>query len=535
MSLLRPIATVGGLTLVSRMLGFVRDILIAAILGAGLVADCFFVAFKIPNFFRRLFAEGAFSAAFVPMFSELLARDKAAGTQSARAFAENALALLLLVLLLFVVALQVAMPWAMYGLAPGFVGNQEKFDLAVALTRLTFPYLIFISLVSLFGGVLNSLHRFAAVAFTPVLMNLSLIAAVTLLARYTETPGHALAWGVAGAGVVQFVWLCRALRGAGFMLRLPRPRLNSQMKQFLRLMIPGAIGAGVTQINLLIDVLLASLLPDGSLSYLFYADRLNQLPMGVVGIAVGTALLPLMSRLIAIDDEAGAVQSQNRALETSMLLTIPAAVALAVVALPIITILFERGAFDTAASGATAAALMAYAVGLPAYVAIKVLVPGFFARKDTATPVRIAIAAVGINLILNLLLIGPLAHVGLALATALSAWVNAGLLLVILYRRGNFAIDARLASRLPRILLAAAVMGAGLWLLNDTMIDEFQYMDGPLAVRVGGLVGLVVGGIALYAVAALLFGAVKRADLKAVIERSVDQSEQKSDKPADLN
>ena len=287
MKLLPAIATVGGYTMLSRVLGFVRDILIAAFLGAGMVADAFFVAFKLPNFFRRLFAEGAFNAGFVPIFSEIIERD---GHQSARQFAQSALSVLVVALVLLVGLFQALMPWLMYGLAPGFAAWPEKFDLTVQLTQITFPYLLFISVVSLMGGVLNSLARFAAVAATPVLLNLCLIGALLVLTRYTATPGHALAWGVAAAGMIQFVWLVGALRRAGVMLRFPRPRLTPQVRRLLRLMAPAAIGAGVVQINLVVDIVLASLLPSGSVSYLFYADRLNQLPLGVVGVAVGTAL-----------------------------------------------------------------------------------------------------------------------------------------------------------------------------------------------------------------------------------------------------
>ena len=293
MTLIRSIATVGSFTLASRVVGFVRDILIASFLGAGLVSDAFFVAFKVPNFFRRLFAEGAFNAAFVPMFSGLMTTD---GREAARAFAGEALAVMVVVLFVFVTALQIAMPWAMYGLAPGFAANPEKFDLAVEFTRLTFPYLLFISLVSLMGGILNSAGRFAAAAATPILLNLTLIGALLLAVPYLPTTGHALAWGVAAAGIIQFVWLLAAMARAGLSIRLPRPRLTPRVKELLRLMLPGVIGAGVVQINLLVDVVIASLLPEGSISFLYFADRVNQLPVGVIGVAVGTALLPLLSR-----------------------------------------------------------------------------------------------------------------------------------------------------------------------------------------------------------------------------------------------
>lgn len=511
MNLLRSVATVGGFTSISRVLGFVRDILIAATLGAGWIADCFFVAFKIPNFFRRLFAEGAFNAAFVPLFSELLTAD---GQVEARRFAEQALAVLLTVLILFVGFLQIFMPWVMMGLAPGFVSTPEKYDLAVVLTRITIPYLMFISLVSLMGGVLNSLGRFAAVAATPILLNLCLIASLLWLARTTETPAHALAWGVSVAGVLQFLWLAFECHRAGVSLRLPRPRLSPKVKNLLLLMAPAALGAGVVQVNLLIDVVIGSLLPTGSLSYLFYADRLNQLPIGVVGVAVGTALLPMLSRQVAANQTDAALNSQNRAIEFGMLLTIPAAAALMTIPGPLVSVLFERGAFGAVETRATALALTAYAAGLPAYVLIKVLGPGFYARKDTRTPVRFAIIAVIVNVVLNLVLMVPLKHVGLALATAISAWLNVSLLAVTLARRGHLQIDPRLRRRLPRTVIAASLMAAGLWGGAAMFGPMLVAGEGPRALA---LAVLVVGGMAAFTVLARLLGVVDSNDLKGLL------------------
>ena len=514
MALLRSIATVGSYTMISRVLGFARDILVAASLGAGPVADAFFVAFKLPNFFRRLFAEGAFNAAFVPQFTRHMTDG---GVDNARRFAEEVLAVFVVTLFLFVTALQVFMPWVMLGFAPGFVDDPERFDLAVTLARITFPYLLFISLVSQLGGVLNALGRFAAAAATPIILNLCLIAALLGLSPVLPTPGHALAWGVSVAGIAQFLWLMRACRKAELTLRLPRPRLTPRVKRLLVLMLPGAIGAGVVQVNLLIDVVIASLLPGGSVSFLYYADRVNQLPLGVVGVAVGTALLPLLSRQVragAFDD---ANASTNRAIEFSLLLTVPGAAALLVVAHPIVTVLFERGAFGPAESAATAGALGAYAAGLPAYVLIKVLGPGFFAREDTTTPVKVAAGCVVLNLALNLALMGPLLHVGIALATAISAWVNAFLLGWLLIRRGHFRPDVRLRRALPRLVLASAAMAAVLWFA----FDRLSHVAGAdPALRAVALAVLVALGLASFAVFALLFGAASRSDLKRMLDRS---------------
>ncbi len=514
MALLRSIATVGGYTMVSRLLGFARDILIAAQLGAGPVADAFFVAFKLPNFFRRLFAEGAFNAAFVPLFTARLTED---GHVAARRFAEEVLAVLVVTLLLFCTALQIAMPWAMYGFAPGFAAEPEKFELAVELTRITFPYLLFISIVSQLGGVLNSLGRFAAVAATPILLNLALIGALLGLTPHVETPGHALAWGVAGAGVIQFLWLIEACRRAGMGLRLPRPRLSPGVRRLLVLILPGAIGAGVVQINLLIGVVIASLLPTGSVSYLYYADRVTQLPLGVIGVAVGTALLPLMSRQLRAGADGEAMANLNRALEFSLLLTLPAAAALVVIPGPIISALFERGAFAAAETSATAQALVAYSLGLPAYVLVKVLAPGFFARQDTVTPVKIAAICVVINVALSVALMGPLLHVGIALANSVSAWVNAILLAWVLARRGHLALDARLRAKLPRI--AVATLGMTALLLGATALGLESMLGGGAAGRGIGLTILIVGGLAGYGALALITGAAAPADLRRMMRR----------------
>jgi putative peptidoglycan lipid II flippase len=513
MALLRSIATVGGYTLISRFLGFARDILIAATLGAGPIADAFFVAFKLPNFFRRLFAEGAFNAAFVPLFSGRLASD---GFESAKNFATSVLSVMVAFLFVFVTLLQIAMPFLMHGFAPGFVDDPEKFQLAVELTRITFPYLLFISLVSLLGGVLNSLGRFAAAAATPIILNIVLIGALLGATPFLPTAGHALAWGVAAAGAAQFVWLVVACHRAGLPLPLRWPRLTPGVRRVLRLMLPGAVGAGVVQINLLIDIVIASLLPTGAVSYLYYADRVNQLPLGVVGIAIGTALLPLLSRQLREGSVEEAKNSMNRGIEVALLLTVPATAALLVIAEPIITVLFQRGEFSAATAEATGQALMAYAIGLPAYVLIKVLGPGFFAREDTVTPVKIAIVCVAVNVVLNLTLIHYLAHVGIALATAISAWLNAALLSVVLHRRGHHSFDARLWSRCLRITLASVVMAVGLWFALQAMGPAFE---SSVPARIGALATLVVGGLGLYALLAIATKAVVISDLKRMLSR----------------
>jgi putative peptidoglycan lipid II flippase len=506
-ALIRSFATVSSYTMLSRVLGFVRDVMIAAILGAGPLADAFFVAFKLPNFLRRLFAEGAFNAGFVPLFAGTL---EAEGKAAARAFAEQAQAILLAILVPLVIAAIAAMPWVIAVMAPGFEYGGERYQSAVDLSRITFVYILFISLVALQGGVLNSLGRFAAAAASPVVLNLCLIAALLVSVLWLAEPATALAWGVAAAGLMQYLWLRLAVQRAGMGLRLRRPRWTPEIRRLFGLVLPGVLGAGVAQINLLADVFFASLLPAGAVSYLYYADRLNQLPLGVIGIAVGTALLPLLSRQIRAGESDAALASQNRALELALLLTLPCAVGLAVLSLPIMQVLFERGAFSAADAQATAHVLAAYALGLPAYVLVKVLVPGFFARKDTKTPVKIAVVCLVANIVFILALLWPLAQIGIALATALAAWLNAGLLGFRLYRGNLLRPDARLRRRLPRIVLVSLAMGAALWLLEPWL--------APLPQSLALAVLVVLGGT-IFAVLAQLSGAMALGEVRAHMAR----------------
>ncbi|HSR71265.1 MAG TPA: murein biosynthesis integral membrane protein MurJ [Kiloniellales bacterium] len=512
MSLLRPLATVGGYTGVSRILGFVRDILIAAALGTGPVADAFFVAFRLPNLFRRLFAEGAFNAAFVPLFAGRLERD---GEAAAKRFAEEALSVLATVLLALTVLALAFMPWVMLVLAPGFAAEPEKFDLAVALSRITFPYLLFMALVALLSGLLNSLYRFAAAAAAPILLNVFFIAALVLIVPLTGRPGHVLAWTVAAAGIGQFLLLLAACRRAGVSLRLPPPRLTPAVRRLMTLLIPGLLSAGAMQINLMVGTIIASL-QAGAVSYLYYADRVYQLPLGLIGIAFGVVLLPDLTRKLRAGAEAEALSSLNRGLELAALLTLPATAALLVIPWPIVTVLFERGAFDRTASEATAWALAAFASGLPAYVLVKILQPAYFAREDTVTPLKMALATVAANVALSLLLFWPLGHVGIALATALSSWLNVVLLGLGLARRGYLATDARLRARLPRILFASAGLGLALVLAAQALSPWF---DGPVGLRIAGLALLVGGGLLVYGVLAFALGATERAEFARLLRR----------------
>jgi putative peptidoglycan lipid II flippase len=497
MKLYRAFATVGGLTMISRLLGFVRDILIAAGLGTGAVADAFFVAFRFPNLFRRLFGEGAFNAAFVPMFAGRLESDGQAGAVS---FAEEAMAALLFALLLVSGLCMATMPWLMLFLAPGFAEDPGKYDLAVLLTQIAFPYLTCMSLVALLSGVLNSLGRFTAAAAAPILLNGILIAAAGLVLHlgYATKPaaGLLLAAGVAVAGFAQLAMVWAAVRRAGLSIRIRRPRMTERVNRLVELGVPGLVSGGVTQINIVVGTIIASM-EAGAVSMLYYADRLYQLPLGIVGVAVGVVLLPELARKLRAGDQAAAGDSQNRSLEFALMLTLPAAIALAIAAEPIMHVLFERGAFTASDTKGSAAALAAFAAGLPAFVLAKVLQPAYFAREDTVTPMRFATLSMVVNVIGSLVLffafdaLGWMAHVGIAVATSLAGWVNALALWCVLRRRGLLAIDARLMRALPLMLLASLLMGAALWYAIPELAPHLA-TGKPIwhrALAVGGLVG----------------------------------------------
>ena len=521
MSLVRNSLTIGGLTLVSRVLGLVRDMLMARFVGAGLASDAFLIAWRLPNLFRALFAEGAFAAVFVPLFNKRMTeteREQAdKGLQAARHFASQVLSVLFPFLVIFTVVMMVAagpIVWAMTGGFPD--GGTEKFALARHLTIITFPYLGLISLVSLLGGILNSLNRFWVNAAAPILLNICMIIALVFFRGDNEIETAVTqAVAVTVSGALQLLWLMWACHRAGASLKLSFPRLTPDVKVMLALIAPAAIGQGAIQFNLLISTSLAArFLPEGSVSWLYYADRLNQLPLGLIGIAIGTAILPTLSRQIAGKDGTAASDTQNRAVELALFFALPAMVALIVAATPIVRGVFEHGAFTQSDSVGTAAVLMAFSAGVPAYVLIKVLTPGFYARGDTKTPLRLALWSMLVNLTGNLILIWPLAHIGVGVATAIAAWVNVILLWIALRRRGHIRFDARLAQKAWRILLAAALMGVALWFGNRLVEDNLG--DG-LWRRVAILSALVGAGGVIYGVAILASGAYRLGELKSLL------------------
>jgi putative peptidoglycan lipid II flippase len=403
----------------------------------------------------------------------------------------------------------------MYLLAPGFATDPAKFELAIRLTQITFPYLLFMSLTAFLGGVLNSIDRFAHAAAAPILLNLVMIAALVLAVPAATHPGDVLAWAVALAGLLQFLWLIFACRRAGIVFRLPRPRVSPEVKRLWKLMIPGLAGAGVMQINLAIGTIIASMFA-GAVSYLYYADRIYQLPLGVVGVAIGVVLLPELTRRLRTGDDGGAMWSFNRALEIAMLLTLPATAALIAVPTPIVQVLFERGAFGPDATAATAIVLTAYAVGLPAYVLVKTLAPGFYAREDTATPFRYAIASMIVNTVLGIALAYLMGYAGIAIATSAAAILNAFLLARKLRIEGHLALDDRICRRLPRMVFASIAMAAMLWLLWQAKLDWFA---GPLILKLIALTALVIGGLSIYGAIGILIGAFTVKDLKEAVRR----------------
>ena len=494
--------TVGALSLASRLLGFARTILTAAILGAGPVADAFFIAYRIPMALRRVLSEGALRAGFVPMFSRRLATDGRAG---ARGFAEEVLAVILVSFGVLVALLELAMPWLVGLLAPGFDGDPARYGPAVTFGRIMAPYLVLVSVAALLGAMLNGLGRFASAAALPLLLNLCLIGGLLALGPMLSTPAHGLAWAVPVAGAAQLVWLVAACRRRGAGLVLRRPRLTPALGRLARLTTPAVLGAAALQMQFLAALALASLLEPGAVSWLSYADRVARLVAGVVGLAAGTALLPALSRHLVSGEAVAAARSLNRTLEGALLLTLPAAAALMTIPGPVVAVLFERGGFSAADGAATAAALAAFAAGAPALVLVRVFGTQFFAAGDTTTPMWAGLTALGASFGLALLLMGRFGHIGIAAGLAAAWWLHAGVLGVVLLRRGVLSIDARLRRAAPRIVAASVGMAAALWALPELRATAGA---GGWA-GAGALAGLVLLGLAVYPALAALLGLLR--------------------------
>ncbi len=465
MALLKSIMTISGHTMISRILGYVRESLIATYVGANAITDALNIAIKIPSLFRRLFAEGAFNAAFVPMFSGNLATK---GKQSAKVFAEHSIVILGLFLTVMVLVIELFMPEFIGLLAAGFSKTPERLELAIEFTRITFPFILFISISAILGGVLNSLEKFAAPAAAASIGNLCIIFVIYFFVNSGKSPGHVLSWGVLFSSICQLAWLYFFCAYAGMPLKFRVPKLTPEMKEFFRKLLPGMVGAGILQINLVVDMRLCSYLPEASVSYLNLADRINQFPLSMVGVAMGVALLPLLSKQLRQGNLNEAITTQNRATELVLFLTLPAAIAFVIYADLFVSLLYGYGKFLDHPGNIpqTARTLAAFSFGLPAYVMVKVFSSTFFARSDTLTPVIIGLISVVVNIVINLYLMGPYQHVGIAMGTAIASWINAILLIIVLQKRRMFVFDSQFLSRIPKILCASAIMGVVIYCIQ---------------------------------------------------------------------
>jgi len=499
--MLGKILTVGGYTLVSRLTGFLRDIMLAAIIGAGPVADAFFVAFRLLNHFRAIFAEGAFNAAFIPAYARVRTQG---GPEAASLFGDRIFTLLLASQIVLLALALIFTPQAIEVLAPGFSREPQQFALAVSLTRITFPYLLLITLVTLWSGILNALHRFAAAAAAPILLNVTMMA--TLAAAFLfPSAGHAAAWGVLISGVLQAALVGGDTFYAGVMTSFRSLRWDDDVRRFFKALVPATVGSAGTQLALFADTIIASFLSAGAISALYYADRIDQLPIGVIGIAIGTVLVPEMTRRLASGDEAGARSAQNRAIEFALLLAVPCVIAFIAVPEPIMRGLFLRGAFTAEDAHASALTLMAYTIGLIPFVLIRSVVAPFLARGDTATPVKAALIGTAVNIALKVALMFPLAQVGLALATSIGAWINFILVLIFAARANVLALDPALKSSLLKLALAGVVMTVVL-LVADPIVTGLssslpRFRNETVLILLALIGAVVYGGLV-----AVLFG-----------------------------
>ncbi|WP_370194534.1 MULTISPECIES: murein biosynthesis integral membrane protein MurJ [Aurantimonas] len=531
MSLLSKFATVGGATLVSRIFGFGREMMMASALGVGPVADAFNLAFRFPNLFRRLFAEGAFNAAFIPLFSRSLEEE---GEEGARRFANEIFSTLFTALVVLTVLALVFMPVLVKTIiAPGLavcvddpsaggdvISCAARYDITVTFSRIMFPYLACMSLMAMVCGILNAFRRFFAAAAAPTLLNFILIGVLSWC-LWTEadkpTIGFLMSWGVMIAGLAQLAMVVVAMRMAGFGVALRRPRWTKGLKRLLVLAGPAALIGGITQINLFVGQAIASFKP-GAVSILQYADRPYQLPLGMIGVAIGVVLLPELARALKAGHLREAQHTQNRSLEFALFLTLPAAVALFIIPEPIIRVIYERGAFDPSVTPVVASVLGLYALGLPAFVMIKVFSPGYFAREDTKTPMKATLASAGANIVLSLILFWLIAERGIALATTLAGWLNAGLLFAGLYRKGQWQIDRELLKRTALVLVCSLLMG-GVLILEMTELGDWLQPSSALTTQILAIGILVASAMAIYFALVLATGAADRRLFLAVLKR----------------
>ncbi|MGL1921331.1 MAG: murein biosynthesis integral membrane protein MurJ [Hyphomicrobiales bacterium] len=534
MKLAKSAFVVGMMTMLSRLLGFVRDILFAAVLGTGPIAAAFIIAMRIPNLFRRIFAEGAFNSAFIPLYNEKLENR---GVGSATRFASQAMSGLVLVLILLTAIFEIFMPTLLGGIAWGLKDNPDKYNLAVEFTRIMFPYLIFLSIMALIAGILNSFQKFAVAALVPVLLNVILVACMFGLVLFNiirqEDVARALSYAVTFAGFVQVAALWYYCKKQGHLPRFVRPRYNKDIKDLVKLGIPGVIAGGITQINIVIGTGIATSYA-GAVGYLYYADRLYQLPLGVVGVAVGVVLLPSLTRAFTSDNQTEANDLQNRALEFSMMLTVPAMVAFLFIAETLVSVLFERGRFNPDATIETAIVLRAFALGLPAFVAVKVFSPGFFANQDTKTPMYYGIAAIIVNTVLALIFAQYWQHVGIAIATSIAAWLNVFLLAFTLWWRGKFALDTKCMKTLPMIGVASLLMGGCVY-YTCQYLAPWLTVDNNELVRGLIMLAIVIEGALTYGLFLHYTGALTFAEMKGFVKRPAKKKLDKQANSSDKN
>ncbi len=504
--LFKIISIVGSLTFLSRILGYIRDLLIARVIGAGMVSDCFFVAFKLPNLFRRLFGEGALNSAFIPVVSGVKSKF---GKKKSDIFFSKIFSVLIVFLFVFVILAEILMPLIITLIAPGFLQNTEKFVLSIELARLSFPFVLFICLTSLMGAYLNTLGKFASMAITPVILNLSLIFVLLLFFRANDKVeiSYFLSLSISVAGVIQLFWLFLNLKRHNLILNFSTKDIfkkNRETSKFFKLLLPAIVGNGAYQINLLIDMILASTLPDGSISYLYYADRVNQLPLGVLGIAISTALLPILSKQVKEKEISKANKSISSAIKFGIIFSIPSFTGILIFSEEIISFLFLRGAFLSEDVQLTSKALMALCFGLPAFIMIKILVVPFFANEDTKTPIKISILCMIINLILNLILIRDFLHVGLAISTSISAWINALILVYILKKKLHYSFDMKVLRVFLKVVISSVLMA-----YSVLEIYKYSYINFTYYIffdKNFNLIMCIISGIIIYALLLYFIG-----------------------------
>ena len=514
MSFIKSIATFGGFTMISRITGFIRDMIIANFLGAGAVSDAFLVSFKLPNLFRSLFAEGAFTSAFVPLFSSKLV---SAGREKSIEFAAKAISLLTALLVVFVIIFELCMPLVVKVLAPGFMNDPEKVTLTIELCRITFPFLLFVSIVSFQAGILNSFDRFAAPAATPIILNLGMITAGLISVLFLDVPVYGMAWGITISGLIEVLWLKYFLNKDSVKIK-PNTQFLSLLKDneiitLFKRIGPGVVGAGIYQINMVVDTIIVSLVSTGAVSWLYYANRLQQLPLGVIGAAISVALLPLLSKKLKANELEEARDTQDKAVIYGLIMSLPAAVLFICLADSLVQLLFEHGKFNSSDTLKTALALKAYAVGLPCYVMVKALMPNFFARGDTKTPVKYSAVVFISNLILNLLLMGPLGHIGIATATSIASFVSLYQYIHGLKKRDYWHISKNLKKKMLDIFICTSIMGIIVYITNSYLSNIFTTPNILTLILKLSIIGVI--GLATFLISAKIKGVI---DITSIIK-----------------